>query len=80
MAILRPTVHTHHHRRLPPHPKDVVSVQVHLIMLIAVGLAFAKNAMARRNTLTPRMVMQGGWIHVSYAKGQENVQDATGQE
>ena len=72
MAILRQAVHT-----LPP-PKDVVSVQVRLIMLIVVVLAFAKNAMARRNTMTPRMVMQGGWIHVSYAKEQENVRDAMG--
>ena len=79
MAILRPTVHTRP-PLLPPHPKDVVSVQVHLIMLIAVVLAFAKNAMARRNTMTPRLAMPDGWIHAQYATGQENVQDATGQE
>ena len=60
MAILRTIVHTRHPRRLPPHPKDVVSVQVHLIMLIAVDLAFAKNAMARRNTMTPRLATPNG--------------------
>ena len=62
------------------HPKNVVSVQAHRIMLIAVVLAFAKNAMAKRNTMTPRLATPDGWILVSYATEQVNVLDATGQE